>query len=849
MFIEVKHPLWTNLKIFPEIAELERDSGWINEFSRCCQLEKETLVIDIISEWNTFLKETISSPKLGTMLMVYTDFDINYIEADIIISPYQKLQHCVKFNKKFISFNEKSYNIFNKYNLINYDNLLCLAMIVKDAGPEFENILKQNIDYFDEWCILDTGSTDGTQETINRVLANKKGKLHFEPFTNFRDSRNKCLDLAGTNCKFIIMLDDTYVIKGDLRRFLNEVRGDTFADSFSLLIQSDDNEYYSNRIIKSKTKLRYIHTIHEVITNENNVNVTIPKDQAWILDHRSDYMETRTMNRKQFDLELLFKELEKNPNDPRTIYYIAQTYGCIGDEIKKAEYFEKRIVLEGYIQERIDALFELARCYNFKVNSETMQLMQPGTRLSETQWEKVKELYIKAYVLDTSRPDSLYFLGIHYFLEKEYFQAYNYFKKAFKLGYPVNSQYSLKPTLSYHYLPKFLTEVCYYIEDYPLGKAAAELFLQHNNSSSESWNMVISWWNIHKQMVRLPPIALIPMENKIFCIVTDGGWEPWTGRDIETKGLGGSETWIIETAKNILNFNVVVFCNCLKPEMYNGVGYNPVTLFHDFIARTAVEYCVISRYTEYIPVAIKGHAKNVVVVFHDTLQPELVIPVHPKIKGLFGLSEWHAETIQSSFPQFKVDYTHYGIDHSFPENEKVKNSFIYSSFPNRGLVILLRMWPKIKLIFPDATLNVYCNLNHTWTNQVAPEMLQEIKTTINQPGITNHGWVSKQQLKEAWSKTHFWLYPCCFEETFCLTALEAAISKTCVITNGLAGLATTAKYGITIQGNSFYEEWQNNCLNILKETLLHKQSIDLNYHWVKTKTWKYQTQQFLNKFI
>ena len=209
MFIEVKHPLWTNLKIFPEIAELERDIAFINEFSECCQLEKETLIIDIISEYSDFLNQHITKPRKGTMRLVYLESDINYIEADIIISPYKKLNQAVQFNKKYISFNEKSYKIYNKYNLTNFDNLVCLAMIVKDAGPNFENILTENLNYIDQWCILDTGSTDGTQETINRVLSGKKGKLHHQPFTNFRDSRNHCLDLAGESCKFILMLDDT----------------------------------------------------------------------------------------------------------------------------------------------------------------------------------------------------------------------------------------------------------------------------------------------------------------------------------------------------------------------------------------------------------------------------------------------------------------------------------------------------------------------------------------------------------------------------------------------------------------------------------------------------------------
>ena len=37
-------------------------------------------------------------------------------------------------------------------------------------------------------------------------------------------------------------------------------------------------------------------------------------------------MEKRTNDRKQFDLDLLFKELKDYPDDPRSLYYIAQTY-------------------------------------------------------------------------------------------------------------------------------------------------------------------------------------------------------------------------------------------------------------------------------------------------------------------------------------------------------------------------------------------------------------------------------------------------------------------------------------------------------------------------------------------
>jgi glycosyltransferase involved in cell wall biosynthesis len=316
--------------------------------------------------------------------------------------------------------------------------------------------------------------------------------------------------------------------------------------------------------------------------------------------------------------------------------------------------------------------------------------------------------------------------------------------------------------------------------------------------------------------------------------------------------LGGSETWIIETARYLQeSFNVVVFCNTLKPEMYNGVGYNPINTFHSFISSTPVEYCVISRFTEYIPVALKGLAKSVSVIFHDIVVPETIIPVHPKIKWLLGLTEWHKTQIKELFPSFNVGYINYGIN--FPETKmvKVKNSFIYSSFPNRGLIVLLQMWPEIKRVLPDATLNVYCDLQQEWVNKIAPEMMQTVKSMINQPGVTNHGWVSKQVLTDAWSSADYWLYPCIFEETFCLTALEAAASRTFVITNGLAALSETSRHGITVEGNPFTDEWKIRCLeklkNIVKNENLKNTILNKNEKWAKTMSWKSQTDKFKNK--
>ena len=857
ILVEQPHPKWSTLKIFPKLAEIRYINLLLNNLAETFKLEDFIVSVCIDSPFKEIFENKNSGSLEANLTITYTEvnrlYDFDY--SDVLISSSSSLNQkffkkiSLRYNK-WIYLSELVYSIllkqmyFDYSGIFNYDNLICLAMIVKNAGPEFKEILKTNINYFDYWIILDTGSTDGTQQVITEILKSKPGVLHEEPFVNFKVSRNRCLELCGNRCEYILTLDDTYIVKGDLRKFLNETRGDTFADSFSLMIQSNDSEYYSNRIIKSRSGLRYIHTIHEVITDQNNINVSIPPEEAYIFDVRSEYMEQRTTNRKQLDLDLLFKELETTPDDPRTIYYIGQTYGCMNDEIQKAKYFEQRIKVDGYVQEKIDALFELARCYNFKVNCETLTLKKNGDTLTNKQWQRCEELYRAAYQLDTTRPDSLYFIGIHYYLEGDYNTAYINFKKALEVGYPIHSQYSLKPTLSYHFLPRFLTEICYYVEDYQLGLKAAELFLTKNTIFDQSWNLVHNWYKIHLNLVKMPQV-----KSNILVIVTDGGWEPWTGRTIETKGLGGSETWIIETARHLQHdFNVVVFCNTDKSEIYNGVGYNPINLFHEFIATTPVEHCIISRFTEYIPVALKGLAKNVSVIFHDIIPSETIVPVHPKIKLIFGLTRWHQQKIKTLFPQFNVNYINYGIDKSEINGNKLKNNFIYSSFPNRGLVVLLNMWPRIKEIIPDATLSVYCNLQQEWVNQVAPEMMKEIKESINQKDITNYGWVDKQTLMRAWNNAEYWLYPCIFEETFCLTALEAAISRTLPITNGLAALSETARNGIIIDGDPLSTTWQLRCLaklkRIIKNDNLRNTILDQNYKMAESMNWESQTEKF-----
>ena len=815
-----------------------------------------------------------------------TDFTLEYYTeytlSDSCFKIYVPLLCDEKFNEVF------KYYKSDDDNTINYDNLIHLCIMVKNAGPQFEQMLQRNMPIIDKWTILDTGSTDETLDIIKRTLIGKKnGELYEEPFINFRDSRNRLLDLAGKSCKYIIMLDDTYIVEGDLRSFLTETRGDQLSDSFTMYIKSEDTIYGSNRIIKSETGLRYIHTIHEVISDKNNVNIVIPKEIVAINDGRFDYMEKRTNERKQLDLKLLFEEVRNNPHDPRAYYYLAQTYNCLNDHENTLKYFLKRIDFpnSGFHQEYVDSLFEAARIMNFKLN-------RP--------WSECEELYTRCYMADPSRPEALYFIGIHYYLEggiPNIKIAYEKFKKAYKIGFPLHCQYSLKPTLSYHFLPKFLTKICYDLNDYELGKEAAYFFLQNNKPSDDSYAEVSSWYNIFDKILNyinvLDPQPISVPDKKIFCFLADGGFNKWTGSSIVKIGVGGSETYIIEHARYIQKsgeFDVYVFCNCEDGvEVFEGVVYKPISEYYRFIKENYVHTCIVSRFSEYIPVTLKSFTENVYLVVHDLTPVGNVIPIDIKLKKIFCLTEWHVEYFCNRFPQLKdiaVPF-YYGIDvnnfilkeheeHDEHENNedneertvKVPHSFIYSSFPNRGLLELLKMWPKIYDHQPLASLHIYSDVNNLWSNQVEPQKMNDIRQLLieyeantneadtSRMNIYYHGWVSKKTLAKAWISADIWFYPCTFMETFCLTALEAAATKTLVITNNLAALQNTVgNRGVIIKGDPMTEEWREKALKkvfkIMDKTNenLKTTLIQTNYEWAMELSWENRAKLLLDTYI
>jgi glycosyltransferase involved in cell wall biosynthesis len=354
---------------------------------------------------------------------------------------------------------------------------------------------------------------------------------------------------------------------------------------------------------------------------------------------------------------------------------------------------------------------------------------------------------------------------------------------------------------------------------------------------------IVSWYNIFTKLVTFS-LSITPINDAedVICFVADSLRCQWTGRDYHNKGLGGAETYIVEMATHLCRLSgmtVVVFCRCPEPDTYLGVRYIPIDEFSVYLAENRIRYCIISRYSEYIPLAYQGKIDSLYLVVHDVTTSGNVLIAHPGVlKRVFCVSDWHRDYFLSEFPDLRsiTSYLYNGFEPSLFTEPKKKQPFrfIYSSEPVRGLGHLLDMWPSIRKKKPDAELHVYGKT-------------EGIK--IGMSGVFLHGFVDKKTLAEAWKVSDIWLYPCVFQETFCCTALEAAVSKTLVIVSDRGALPEiVGDRGIVIRGDPGTKEWKTEALETMFRVYPYKEYYTgKNYRWGSRLTWENQAREFWNQ--
>ena len=236
---------------------------------------------------------------------------------------------------------------------------LCLNMIVRNEMANLERCLAALVDHVDCWVIGDTGSTDGTQDYIKSFFAarHKPGELHSFPFRNFEQARNAALDCAYASklpYDYLLFADadmELVVEDAGFRRRLGAAAG------YRVLQRAGAGlAYWNTRLVQRHAGARYHGVTHEYLDVPGGVNEL---DGIWYKDHASGSNRPDKFDR---DAKLLSEALEREPDNSRYWYYLAQSYRDGGRTAEAAQAYAKRAGMGGWDEEAWNARLQEARC-------------------------------------------------------------------------------------------------------------------------------------------------------------------------------------------------------------------------------------------------------------------------------------------------------------------------------------------------------------------------------------------------------------------------------------------------------------------------------------------------------
>lgn len=121
-----------------------------------------------------------------------------------------------------------------------------------------------------------------------------------------------------------------------------------------------------------------------------------------------------------------------------------------------------------------------------------------------------------------------------------------------------------------------------------------------------------------------------------------------------------------------------------------------------------------------------------------------------------------------------------------------KIRLIYTSTPWRGLDVLLDAFTLLGR--DDVELDVYSStiIYGTWFHEQNEKDYKALfQRAESMKNVNYHGYVSNEEIRDALSRSHVFAYPCTWEETSCLTAIEAGMAGLNLVTTNLGALYET----------------------------------------------------------
>ena len=231
---------------------------------------------------------------------------------------------------------------------------------------------------------------------------------------------------------------------------------------------------------------------------------------------------------------------------------------------------------------------------------------------------------------------------------------------------------------------------------------------------------------------------------------------------------------------------------------HDGVEWLPFWAYDD---DDDVAVFVAWRFAETLPLASKPGARYL--WLHDEVRPETIprlsLP-HLRGGGVLVLSEFHEGQLPTHAMPLARRTSNGLDDAAMVDGPNDNMRFLYASSASAGLLLLLRMWAKVREAVGDgATLHVYYGFwpYAMWEEQPhLRELRRQIEPLLNESnGVHYYGMRSEAELAEAYAAAGWYAYPSDKPETSGIALMKAQACGCVPLTSGQRKSALTETVG------------------------------------------------------
>jgi glycosyltransferase involved in cell wall biosynthesis len=321
---------------------------------------------------------------------------------------------------------------------------ICLNMIVKDEAPVIRRCLDSVLPIIDHWVIVDTGSSDGTQEIIRAHLKGVPGELHERPWQDFAHNRSEALALARGRGDYVFVIDADEILQIAPGFELPALT----CDSYNIHVLFGGCSYMRRQLVSNSLPWRYEGVLHEYITCEQARTEELLKGLQTVPFH--DGARARDANTYRRDALVLERALIDDPQNTRHVFYLAQSYRDAGDFELALRNYKRRVEMGGWPEEVWYSLYQVAQ-------------LKERTGAA---WPEVLEGYLTAWQYMPDRAGPLYRVGMHYQGKGEYHASHLFFSRAMRLACPGPDRLFVEQALYDYQLPIEYAVACFYVGDH-----------------------------------------------------------------------------------------------------------------------------------------------------------------------------------------------------------------------------------------------------------------------------------------------------------------------------------------------------------------------------------------------